>query len=140
MIASCTDDYGTLETVSSPPTGATANANDVPTGSVTIAGTATEDETLTASNTLADVDGLGTIGYQWQRNGTDISGATAATYVLGDADVGASIRVVASYPDGHGTPESIPSTATGAVANVNDLPTGSVTIAGTATEDQTLTA
>ena len=63
--------------------------NDAPTGSVTITGTATEDQTLTASNTLADADGLGTISYQWQRDGVDIAGATGTTYTLGDADVGA---------------------------------------------------
>ena len=40
---------------------AVANVNDAPTGSVTISGTATQGETLTASNTLADADGLGTI-------------------------------------------------------------------------------
>ncbi|WP_147157458.1 calcium-binding protein, partial [Reyranella soli] len=39
-----------------------------PTGLVSIAGTAVEDQVLTASNTLADADGLGPIGYQWQRD------------------------------------------------------------------------
>ena len=34
------------------------HVNDAPTGSVTITGTAAEDQTLTASNTLADADGL----------------------------------------------------------------------------------
>ena len=114
--------------------------NHVPTGSVTIAGTATEDQVLTASNTLADADGLGTVGYQWQRNGVNIGGATGSTYTLGDADVGAAIRVVATYTDGHGTIELKASTATGPVANVNDAPTGAVTIAGIATEDQVLSA
>ena len=35
--------------------------NDAPTGSVTISGTATQGQTLTAANTLADADGLGAI-------------------------------------------------------------------------------
>ena len=121
-------------------TAAVTNVNDAPTGAVTISGTATEDQVLTASNTLADADGLGTISYQWQRDGVDIAGATGTTYTLGDADVGAAISVVASYTDGHGTAESVASAATAAVANVNDAPTGAVTISGTATEDQVLTA
>ena len=126
-------------------TGATGPiVNDAPTGTVTISGSATEDQTLTASNTLADLDGLGAISYHWQRDTgsgfSNISGASASTYQLGDADVGATIRVVASYTDGHGTAESVASGATGPIANVNDAPTGTVAISGSATEDQTLTA
>ncbi|BAV47445.1 Cadherin [Mesorhizobium loti] len=121
-----------------------ASANHPPTGTVSVAGTATEDQVLTASNTLADADGLGTISYQWQRNTgagfVNIGGATNTTYTLGDNDVGATVRVVASYTDGHGTAESVASAATASIANVNDAPTGSVSVAGTATEDQVLTA
>ena len=62
--------------------------NDAPTGSVTISGTPTEDQTLTASNTLGDADGMGVVSYQWQRDGVDIAGATNPTYTLTDADVG----------------------------------------------------
>jgi hypothetical protein len=140
VIVSYTDGLGNAESVTSAATAAVANVNDAPTGGVTIAGVATEDQTLTANNTLADVDGLGAIGYQWRRGGVAIVGATASTYVLGDADVGAAITVTASYTDGHGTAEAVTSAATAAVANINDAPTGGVTIAGVATEDQTLTA
>jgi hypothetical protein len=67
----------------------TVNAvNDTPSGTVTISGTATEDEVLTAGNNLADEDGLGSFGYQWKRAGTVISGATSSSYTLGQADVG----------------------------------------------------
>ncbi len=141
VVVTYTDQQGTAEgPFVGGPTAPVANVNDLPTGSVTISGTATEDQTLTASNTLADVDGLGLISYQWNRGGAPIVGATASTYVLGDADVGATITVTASYTDGRGTPEAVTSAATAAVANINDLPTGGVTIAGVATEDQTLTA
>ncbi|RWC29969.1 MAG: hypothetical protein EOS27_14040 [Mesorhizobium sp.] len=123
---------------------ATVNLDHLPVGSVTVSGTATEDHVLTASNTLADGDGLGPVGYQWQRDAgsgfVDINGATGSSYTLGDADVGANVRVVASYTDGHGTPESVSSAATAAVANVNDAPTGSVTVIGSTEVDQTLTA
>ena len=137
--ANYTDLHGTAEAVTSTATAVVANVNDAPTGSVTISGTPTEDQTLTASNTLADVDGPGSITYHWLRGGVD-TGATGSTYVLGDADVGAQISVRANYTDLHGTAEAVTSTATAAVANVNDAPTGSVTISGTPTEDQTLTA
>jgi hypothetical protein len=140
VTASYIDGRGTVEHVTSAATAAVVNVNDAPTGSVTIAGTATEGQTLTANNTLADDDGLGVLAHQWRRNGVNIVGATAGTYVLGDADVGATITVRISYTDGNGTAESVTSAATAAVANVNDVPTGGVTIAGTATEDQTLTA
>jgi len=115
-------------------------ANDLPTGAVTVSGTYSEDEVLTASNTLADADGMGTVTYQWQRNGVDIDGATGPTYTLGQADVGNVIRAVATYTDGDGTTENVTSPATPAIANVNDSPTGSVTISGTVEQDQVLTA
>ena len=105
-----------------------------PTGSVTISGTATQGETLTASNTLADADGLGTITYTWSND------ATGSSITLGQGDVGNTITVTASYTDTQGTSESVASSATSAVANVNDDPTGSVTISGTATQGETLTA
>ena len=114
--------------------------NDAPTGTVNITGTPTEDQVLTASNSLADADGLGAISYHWQRNNVNIAGATANTYTLGDIDVGTTIRVVASYIDGQGTPESVARADVGPIANINDTPVGIPTITGTATEDQILTA
>ena len=71
---------------------------------------------------------------------SDINGATNSTYTLVQADVGAAITVAASYTDGEGTAESVTHLRQSAVVNVNDAPTGSVTITGTATEDQVLTA
>ena len=48
-------------------------ANNPPSGSVTITGTAQVGQTLTVANTLADADGLGTITYQWNRDGAPIT-------------------------------------------------------------------
>ena len=138
--ASYTDGHGSAEHVTSTATGTVANINDAPTGSVTITGTATQGQQLTVSNTLADLDGLGTISYQWKAGGSDISGATSSSYTLTEAEVGKAVTVVASYTDGHSTAEHVTSAATAAVANVNDAPTGTVTISGSATEGQTLTA
>ena len=130
VVAKYTDGHGTAEAVASAATSSVTNVNDAPTGSVTISGTAQENQVLTASNTLADADGLGTISYQWQRDGGDVAGATGTTYTLGDADVGHTINVVAKYTDGQGTAEAVASVATSSVTNVNDAPTGSVTISG----------
>jgi hypothetical protein len=138
--ATYTDHGGTTEHATSSATAAVANVNDAPSGEVTISGTATQGETLSAANTIADVDGLGEISYQWQADGSDIEGATDSSLVLGEAEVGKVITVVASYTDGHGTAEHVDSAASEAVANVNDAPSGEVTISGTATQGETLTA
>ncbi len=140
VTASYTDDQGTAEQVISATSAVVANINDLPTGTVAISGVATEDQVLTVSNTLADEDGLGTVSYQWKRDGAAITGETTDMYTLAQADVGTTLTVTASYTDNQGTAESVTSTETAQVANVNDLPTGTVTISGTAEEDQTLTA
>ena len=112
-----------------------------------VTGTASEDQTLTAdASSVADADGLGASSYQWARSSdggttwSNIGGATGASYTLGDSDVGSQVRVNVSYTDGHGTAESLTSAASAVVANVNDAPTGGVSVTGTAREDQTLTA
>ena len=116
------------------------NVDEDPTGGLSISGTAAEDQTLTAVSTLNDPDGMGPISYQWQRNGVNISGATTASYILTDADVGTVIRVVGSFTDGGGFVETATSPATAAITAVNDDPLGSVAITGPASEGSTLTA
>ncbi len=115
-----------------------AYVNSTPTGEVKISGTPIQKLTLTASNTVVDLDGLGTISYQWKADGANIAGANGATLILTQAQVGKAISVVASYTDGHGTSESVSSSAIAPVVNVNDP--GSVFINGTLTAGQTLTA
>jgi hypothetical protein len=138
--ASYTDQFGTAESVSSVATAKVSNVNDAPTGGVTISGKATQGQRLTATNTLKDADGLGTVKYQWLADGTAIHGATGSTFTLTQAQVGKSITVTASYKDLLGTAESVSSSATANVANTNDAPTGGVTVSGTATQGRTLTA
>ncbi len=140
VVAVYTDGFGQLESVSSSATASVANINDLPTGVVSITGTATQGQILSASNSMADVDGLGTVTYQWQAGGTAIAGATNNTLLLSQAEVGKVITVTASYNDKFGQAESMNSSATASVTNINDLPTGSVTIAGVVTQGQTLTA
>lgn len=112
--------------------------NNVPTGSVTISGTPKQGQILSASNYLSDADGLGTIVYQWLRDGAAISGANQSIYTLTSADASKNISVSASYTDGLGKLESVSSSSV-QVINVNHLPTGSVTISGTPKQGQILT-
>ncbi|NDW44236.1 calcium-binding protein [Ruegeria sp. PrR005] len=114
--------------------------NHQPTGAVTITGTVRQNATLTAqTSTLSDFDGLGTLRYQWLRDGVAIDGATASTRVLTQEDVDARLSVVISYTDGRGTAESVTSSETTVVENVNDAPVGSPVIEGTAREGNLLT-
>ena len=145
VTASYTDGHNTFESVTSNATAAVANVNDLPGGSVTISGTATQYQTLTAITTgLSDLDGLGAFSYQWMSRvdttTTDISGATASTYALTQAEVGKYISVKVSYTDVLNALENVTSAETTAVANVNDSPTGQVTISGDFTQNAVLTA
>ena len=140
VLARYTDAFGFEESLSSTATASVANVNDAPSGAVAISGTPAQGQTLSATHTLTDVDGLGTISYQWRAAGVDLAGATGSTLVLGQAHVGKAISVIARYTDAQASVESVGSSGTSAVANVNDAPTGGVTIAGTATQGMTLTA
>jgi hypothetical protein len=106
------------------------------TGTVTITGTPTVGQTLTANTD--SLDGTGTISYQWIRDTTDISEATSSTYTLVAADDGTAIKVQVSRAGYSGT---VTSAATALVA-ADNLPalTGTVTITGTPKVGQILTA
>ncbi|MFT7288296.1 MAG: hypothetical protein ACI87W_002414, partial [Halieaceae bacterium] len=138
VTASYTDLQGTAESVDSDPTAAVANVNDDPVGAVTISGTAEQGQLLTAANDLSDLDGLGAISYSWKADGVEVG--TDLTYTPTQDDVGKTITVTASYTDQQGTPESVDSDPTIAVASVNDEPIGTVTISGTPEQGQLLTA
>ncbi len=107
-------------------------------GTVALAGTAAQGSPLTA--TVTDSDGTSTtpfISYQWQRSdGTgdyeDIGGAESARYTPGQADVGHTLRLVATYSDDDGNDEQVTSAPTAPVSNVNDAPEGAPVISGPA--------
>jgi hypothetical protein len=111
----------------------------LPTGSVTIAGIAIKGQILTASNNIADANGLGAISYQWLSNGAVITNVTQSTYTLTQADVGKKITVKASYIDALGTAEILSSASTANINNLNDPPTGTVKIIRSAVKGQILT-
>ncbi|MCG8611268.1 MAG: DUF4214 domain-containing protein [Pseudomonadales bacterium] len=135
------DGHGTEETLRSESTAVVTNENDAPEGNVVIQGSATENVSLLAFvDNISDGDGLGTFSYQWYRDGTEVKGATSSTYKLGDDDVDKSMTVTVSYTDQNGTFESLTSTATESVLNVNDDPEGTISILGFPIEDQRLSA
>jgi len=134
------DGSGATETFESASTAVVTNTNDAPTGVPVITGTFSQDRELSVdTSSIADADGLGDFSYQWNRDGAAIEGATAATYTLIEADVGANISVTVSYTDGYGAAESVVSAETSDIAKANDAPTGELTISGAAAEGATLT-
>ena len=121
---SFTDDGGNEETLTSAATAAVlARPNTAATGAPSITGTAQVGETLTADTSgIAAADGLTDVSYsyQWIRNDgssdTDITGATASTYTLVDADEGKTVKVKVDFTDDAGSDESLASAATASVA------------------------
>ena len=113
-------------------------------GEITLSGSETEDETLTA--TVSDPDGISgaNINYQWQQSDdggatwNNIVGAVNQTLTLDDARVGRIVRASASYSDDLGSNETVTSTGTGTIANLNDE--GTVSLAGQAAIGSTLNA
>jgi len=96
-------------------------ANNAPTGAVTITGGTQPYQTLTASNTMADADGISDAGfsYQWYADSAVIDGATSSTYDLSLEDVGTSYSVKSSYTDTLGNAESKTSATTDAVTQLD---------------------
>ena len=121
-------------------------ANTPATGAPSISGTAQVGKTLTADiSGIADADGISnaTFGYQWLAGDSDISGATASTYILADADEGKTVKVQVSFTDDAGNAESLNSEATDEVAAAprpNTPATGAPTVTDTVQVGETLTA
>jgi|GEM_PF-1322398 len=115
-------------------------ANNPPTGNLVINGDAKVGQTLNASNSLADLDGLGALNFQWLSNGAVIYGQTQPNYTLINDDANKNISVQISYTDNLGTVEKVSSspifvqaaTPTYALSvdkfNVNEGDTATVTL------------
>ena len=117
---SFTDDDGFSETATSVATAAVAAKPNTPaTGAPTISGTAQVGETLTADTSgISDDDGLSNIiySYQWIAGGTDIDGATGASFTLTISQQGETIQARVTFTDDADNSESLTSVATEAVA------------------------
>jgi hypothetical protein len=116
--------------------------NKSPTGSVLITGSAQQNQTLIATNSIKDLDGIGSITYFWMissdnKNWTDLASGTSIT--LKEEQVGKYIFAYAAYTDGKGKLETVASASTAVVSNVNDRPVGNVTIDGIPKSGQALT-
>jgi hypothetical protein len=104
-------------------------SNTAATGALTLTSQVTQGDTLTIdTSAIADVDGLGTLNYQWERSKggitwTSIANASEKSYTLAPADAASKVRVVVSFIDGKGNAESIKSTVTDNVVGGNVSPT-----------------
>ena len=86
---------------------------------------------------------MGSVSVQWQissdnKKWTNISGATNQSFTPREIHVGSRLRVAISYVDGQGNLEPLTSPPSTPVRNVNDKPTGSARLIGSAVEDSAL--
>ncbi|MCR8547414.1 DUF4214 domain-containing protein [Salipiger sp. P9] len=117
--------------------------NNALTGTLSVEGEMTEGETLTVDlSNLSDPDDIqsaaapseagfemASVRYQWLRDGEEIPGATGASYMLTQEDVGTRVTVRVDLVDDFQHAESATSFGSGVVANVNDAPQGEVLLA-----------
>ena len=77
----------------------------LPTGVTTLAGTPVAGGTLTCVPSGFTGGGI-TLGYAWLRDGTPVAGATGATYVASDADIGHAVACVVTARNAAGVADS----------------------------------
>lgn len=128
------------KTGSSAATDAVAKADFTVLPTVTITGTPTVGETLTA-NASDEVPTSDAYEYQWLADGVEISGATESTYELSADEDGkaVSVAVTATKP-GYNDADAVESDATSPVAKAGFTTNPTVTITGTEAVGETLTA
>lgn len=104
----------------------------------TLSGTAEEGQTLTCSTGTWTGTATITYGYQWQRNASNISGATASTRTLASDDVGQSVRCVVTATNAAGSSSANSNAVT--PASSGNTNTVAPSISGSAVVGSTLTA
>jgi hypothetical protein len=140
VVASYTDQQGTIEELASSPTNPVANVNNAPTGELLIYGEVEQGQTIGLINSIDDEDGIGPMSYQWRADGTTIPGATGEKLTLTQREVGKRISAIGIYTDGQRTREEVSSKQTVIVKDVDDIPVGTISILGSPIEGQTIRA
>jgi poly(beta-D-mannuronate) lyase len=140
VTVSYTDKRDTAETVTSTPSDPIVTNAINSDGTVAITGSARVNEMLTAVVTDDNGTTGSTIAYQWQVDSVDIAGATAMTYTVTVAELGAMITADASYTDDDGFVEANTSPAIGPVVASGVNTPGSLSQSGMTIVGETLTA
>ena len=105
---------------------------------------AIEDEPLIIDvSGISDSDGVGKIYVQWQKETSDgrwidIFGATQQSFTPRQVHVGQTLRVQITFLDNQGNLETLFSSPSSPVQNVNDKPKGGPLLVGNAKEDASL--
>src|SRR5262245_22880258 len=145
VLAVYQDGTGVLEEAFSAATAPVANISAAPVGTLTVSDTTpTEGSPLTAVSSITDADGTvnAVFAFQWQVSTTpngnvfnNIAGATDETFTPTQAQVGLRVRVVMTYTDDQGTPETVTSAPTSIVGDLFIGTAGIDTFTGTPGED-----
>lgn len=143
VVVSYTDGGGTVERVTSGPTGTIANINDFLLGSLTFDGLLGVGQILTAdASGLSDEDGINpnSIIWSWERRDIDfnlideITTGADPTYTIQLEDEGVFLRPKFSYVDNFGNMSFRTVTA----GFINTPPSGEITITGTMERGETI--
>ena len=143
--ATASDDAAATTTESAETTSGTSDANAAAAEGSAVEGfVAIEDDPLIVdASAIMDDDGMGEVSVQWQISSegsewTNISGATQQSFTPREIHVTKILRVVITYVDGQGNLETLVSPPSQPVQNVNDKPTGSPILTGSAMEEDAL--
>ena len=123
---------------------ATSNSNSDDSQTSSNSFIAIEDEPLIIDvSGISDSDGVGKIYVQWQKETSDgrwidIFGATQQSFTPRQVHVGQTLRVQITFLDNQGNLETLFSSPSSPVQNVNDKPKGGPLLVGNAKEDASL--
>ena len=146
--ATASDEAATTTTESAEAASGTAEADA--SGNAGAGGSAGEgfvaieyDPLIVDASAIMDDDGMGEVSVQWQISSagsewTNISGATQQSFTPREIHVTKILRVVITYVAGHGNLETLVRPPSQPVQNVNDKPTGSPILTGSAMEEDAL--
>ena len=137
-----TSENNSSNTQSSENTSSNSSTDDSQTSSNSFI--AIEDEPLIIDvSGISDSDGVGKIYVQWQKETSDgrwidIFGATQQSFTPRQVHVGQTLRVQITFLDNQGNLETLFSSPSSPVQNVNDKPKGGPLLVGNAKEDASL--